>query len=133
LPAEPTFETVTICRNGKPDVEIHGKLLASIDSREHTRQGEREKTRWTELQFWELADGNWLAASVACSDRTGEIDYGEIHMIERAGNDPDGAWIRNEAQARLKAMDFWQWTWLAKELAEENGWDVVERIGQPRP
>jgi hypothetical protein len=116
----PSFETITLPRKDKSDVRWTGRRLAQVDSDTEARDGGRTKGRWARLQLWELESGAWLAASIGCSDREGEIDIGDIKVIPAAavsGTDPRG-----------DVMDFFGWSWLAKKLAAQLGWDIVEVI-----
>ncbi|HEX5183570.1 MAG TPA: hypothetical protein VFW19_10520 [Allosphingosinicella sp.] len=117
--AEKEFEDVEIARRDAPDVRFRGRLLASVSSKDETRQTERRKTRWTELELWELESGAWVAASMACSDADGEIDFGSIEHV------PADA---PEDERRRRAMGLWSYSWLAKALAAKLGWDVVETL-----
>lgn len=107
------FEQVEIARKELADVRFNGRLLARIDSK-GSIEG-RDKQRWTELAVWELPSGKWVAASIGCSDKAHEIDIGDVEVIEKAETNV----------MRLLAMQFWGWTWLAKDLAEKAGWDVT--------
>lgn len=131
------FETVEITRKDAPDVRFRGKLIADADSRDDTRQERRQKDRWTRLEVWELESGDWVAASIGCSDKPGEIDVGEVQRIRLAeeemrpiGEDgKEGAPEKRSPESMQRsAMSFFGWSWLAKALARNAGWDVVERI-----
>jgi hypothetical protein len=114
---------VTLARKDKPDVRWTGRLIAEVDSdRERRDGGHRNSARWTRLQLWELKDGAWLAATIGCSDREGEVDIGDVLRIPLTTVNGVAPWH--------EAMEFWQWSWLAKKLAERMGWDVVEVIGE---
>lgn len=130
------FEDVEITRKDAPDVRFRGRLIAEADSKEETRQAGREKTRWTRLEVWELESGDWIAASIGCSDKPGEIDVGDYRRIARAsgatidlGDDLTVEPYDGGVDAmHRQAMEFFGWSWLAKALARNAGWDVVEQI-----
>lgn len=132
------FETVEIARKDAPDVRFKGRLLGRVDSdtdgdaRADRAQGKRD--RWTRLELWELKSGTWVAASIGCSDRKGEVDIGTIEVvrthetIEGDINTDDERVEVGEDRRRLEVLHFFGWTWLAKKLAEQLGWDVAEVI-----
>lgn len=128
--AETDFEEVEIARQDAPDVRFRGRLVAEVDSKDETRENRKPKERWKRLELWELETGDWVAASIACSDREGEIDFADadgVLIIREAGRlTNEGA--RGVDAMRKEAMEFFGWTWLAKALAERAGWDVVEEI-----
>lgn len=129
------FEMIEIARKEQPDVRFRGRLIASADSREEDRDvRKRDRPHWTRLELWELESGAWVAASIGCSDKPGEIDIGDVLTIT-----PDGAnaapgmavaeaWHGGPKPKEIQVMDFFGWTWLAKRLADKAGWDVVEEI-----
>lgn len=139
------FEEVNILRKDAPDVVFKGKLVAEVSSRDASEASARRSSdRWTELAVYELESGDWVAVSVACSDKPGETDFGNVRVIPVAGKGQSGADAAVSLHAegaleigpartiddrRRDAMDFFGWTWLAKKLADEAGWDVRERIG----
>jgi hypothetical protein len=130
------FEEVTILRKDKPDLVFEGKLIAEVDSKaEAEANGRKSNDRWTELALYELRNGDWLAVSVACSDKAGESDFGEVKRILQVdesllemGDEGLTPIKVSEEQRRRQAMAFWNWTWLAKKLATEQGWEVRERL-----
>lgn len=113
------FEDVEIARRDAPNVCFRGRLLASINSKDETRQADRKKTRWSALEVWELESGAWVAASIACSDVEGEIDFGAVEHI--------AADVAME-ERRRRVMGLFGYTWLAKKMAERLGWDVAETL-----
>lgn len=126
--ADDGFEEVNVLRKDKPDVVFKGKLIAEADSRQEAEASARKSSdRWTELAVYELQSGDWVAISIACSDKAGETDFGDALLIEI--DDAPGVDSLTVAEMRARAMQFWGYTWLAKKLAEEAGWDVRERIG----
>lgn len=136
------FEEIDIMRKDKPDVVFEGKLIARVDSRNFPGAHGGGGKHWTELEIYELRSGEWVACSIACSDKEGQVDFGEVEYLgaKVLGCDDDisiSAPISNDPAAqsdprfwqKRAAMKFWGWSWLAKELAEKAGWDVRERIG----
>jgi hypothetical protein len=124
-------ETVTLARKDKPDVRWTGRLLAEVDSDTESRDGGGSKRRWTRLQLWELESGAWLAASIGCSDRDGEVDIGDVALIRShhpTRGAPPVAPERGADERRKEVMEFFGWSWLAKKLAKQMGWEVVEVI-----
>lgn len=111
------MEKVEIARKDAPDVRFEGNLLWEADSRESTRQDRREKTRWTRLAIWELAAGGWVVASVAVSEKPGEVTFGDVLALPAS---------MPAAERQRAAMTFWGHSWLAKGLAAKAGWDVAE-------
>ena len=122
---EGIFEEVEIARKEKADVAFNGRLLGMVDSRDYTRPHEAKRDRWTRFEVWETEDGNWVIANIGCSDRAGEIDVGDTITITPTSDD---ATFPAEQWAVNRAMAFFGWTWLAKNLAEKMGWNVLERI-----
>lgn len=141
------FEEVNILRKDKPDLVFAGRLVAEIDSKPEAEANARKTgDRWTDLAVYELPSGDWVAVTIACSDKAGETDFGEAVVIRRASNgivveavdQPDTPAPKDlrpvtdeadaEALSRRAAMEFWRWTWLAKKLADRAGWDVRDRI-----
>lgn len=112
------WELVELRRENKPDVAFEGRLLAFADSKDEAEANPRKSAaRWTELSVYELRDGSWVAVTEAISDKPGEVDFGTA--IKLAAGDIRGA------------MEFFGWTWLAKKLAVDAGWDVVRRMDSP--
>ena len=130
---KPGLETIELARKDKPDVRFTGRLLAEVDSDTEGRDGGRtNKGRWTRLQLWELESGAWVAASIGCSDKPGEIDIGDVekiptHVVVDEGTQDERLPAGDEERQR-RVMEFFGWSWLAKKLAERMGWDVVETI-----
>lgn len=129
------FEDVEIARKDAPDVRFTGRLLAEVDSDTEGRNGGRtNRGRWTRLQLWELKSGTWIAAAIGCSDRQGEIDIGEIERIPPVNAGSRGftedRTIGSEMDRANRVMQFFGWTWLAKKLADQLGWDTVEVIDE---
>ena len=109
------FEEVNILRKDAPDIVFSGKLIAYADNKEEQEQNaKRSSDRWTELAVYQLEGGDWVACALACSDKPGEVDFGDATIIP--ANDPHAA------------MTFFEWTWLAKKLAHRAGWDVREQL-----
>lgn len=126
--AEGEFEEVRIPRKDKPDVKFRGRLLAQVDSRGEDRRG--VKDRWTQLELYELESGKWVAASVGCSNRDGEIDFGEVCVIDERTAQIEitiGEGV-SVITRETRVMEFFGYTWLSKLLAEQLGWDVDEVI-----
>lgn len=125
------FQTVEIARKDKPDARFAGRLLGSVDSNT-LKSREKAPGRWTRLELWELESGNWVAAAIGCSDRPGEFDLGDVevirtHAVEGEAGEGERAEL-SPADRRVAVMRFFGWTWLAKALAEQLGWDVQEVI-----
>jgi hypothetical protein len=113
------WETVEIARKDRPDIRFEGRLIDDISSRDESRQTERKKDRWTELAVYELRSGNWAVCLIACSDKDDEIDFGDCEVV---------TWQQDESAMRRAVIANWNWTWLAKALADKAGWDVVEEL-----
>lgn len=133
------FETVEIAVKDAPDIRFKGRLIASISSRDEHRQAGRDKARWTELEVYELRSGNWVAAAIGCSDKPDEIDVAEPDAVRViACEEPIDSiddWLkkldkkkRPETAMQMDVMKAFGWTWLAKKLAAQEGWDVVRTI-----
>ena len=135
------WEDVEIAVKDAPDVTFRGRLIAKISSKDDTRQGDRNKTRWTDLEVYELESGDWVACAVAVSDKGGEIDFARadgVTWIGRAAgfefiNDPSNSLAsvqkdRSDEDMQREAMAAFGWSWLAKDMAEKAGWDVIRRF-----
>ncbi|WP_374139377.1 hypothetical protein [Sphingomonas sp.] len=137
------YELVELRRQDKPDIAFEGRLLAFADNKDEAEANPRKSAaRWTELSVYELRDGSWVAVSEAISDKPGEVDFGEAHVIgdqwiptyHLGGTDFSYAEADKrrekvpDRERHRRAMDFFGWTWLAKKLAADAGWDVVERL-----
>lgn len=118
------YEEIEVARKEKADVRFKGRLLGSVDSRGMDSRG--AKDRWTRLELYELESGKWVATSVGCSDRPGEIDIGEVEVIEPPF-EADFMEV-DQLPREQQAMAFWGHSWLAKAMADKMGWDVVEVI-----
>ncbi len=109
------IETVEFAQKDAPDIVITGRLIADADSRDSGRGSKSQaRERWTELHVYELASGDWVAVSIGMSDKGGESDVATAQTILKG----------DVADMRNAAMSFFGWTWLAKMLAKEAGWDV---------
>lgn len=116
---ENEFENVDLMQKDAPDVRFRGKLLGMTDSRKaDKRAASRNSDRYTRLELYELPSGKWVAASVACSDRQGEVDIARVKLINEIAGEPE----------QTAVLEFFGWTWLAKEFADEMGWDHVQEI-----
>lgn len=111
------FETVELTVKNGPDVTIVGRLIASIDSRDHVPEREHNRDRWTVLQVYELADGAWVAVQRSISERRGESTYAEASPVPKRPS--------RDAMAR-DVMAAFGWGWLAKRLAADQGWNIRE-------
>lgn len=130
---EGEFETVELARKDKSDVRFTGRLLGEVDSDTEGRDaGRTNRGRWTRLQLWELASGTWVAAAIGCSDKPNEIDLGDIVVVptdvDSYEGTPDERLAADESERMRRVMAFFGWSWLAKKLADQLGWDVVEVI-----
>lgn len=111
------FKTYEFTQNKAPDVVFEGRLVARIDSRDHRRESERNEGRWTELEIYETPAGNWVAVEHGRSDRANETDRTDVTFIERG----------NQFPMRCAAVKAFGYGWLAKRMAELEGWDVREK------
>lgn len=154
-PAGDGFEEINVLRKDKPDAVFEGKLVADVSSKNYPGAHGGGGQHWTELAVYELRNGDWVACSFACTDKAGQVDYGDFAKIKRApvvaAEEPEQVPVngvvairemtmaqaveetkdrdRDADSPKREAMKFFGWSWLAKELAEKAGWDVRERIG----
>ncbi len=107
------FVSTTVSRRDAADVVFDGRIIATIT-------GNKDDRGWKELSLFELSDTSWLAVTKDCTDGP-EMDSGEVLLIQ----------AERPSNMQIKAMTLWGWSWLAKDLAKNAGWDVRERIGRP--
>jgi hypothetical protein len=139
------FELIELMQKDAPDVRFRGKLLGEIDSRQvDERQRARDSDRYTKLELYLLEGGNWVAAKVACSDRTGEVDIAAVKLLAKSRTEPRNmsdleflqdrhmpAFVsveKSEEERRREALEAFGWTWLAKAFADKMGWDHVQEL-----
>ncbi len=107
------FVSTTVSRRDAPDIVFDGRVIATIS-------GNKADRAWKELSLFELSDTSWLAVTQDCTDGP-ETDSGEVLHIQ----------AERPSNMHIKAMTLWGWSWLAKDLARNAGWDVRERVGKP--
>ena len=99
----------TVERDGDRDLRFDGRLVASATSHHH--EGPRN-TRWTELELYETAGGQFVAAEIGKS-----LSQGEINRY--------AAWVCDDHEAVIEALGLGT---LAKELYAKAGIDCTEEI-----
>jgi hypothetical protein len=122
-------------RSGKRDLKVTGELIARINcNRSELGEGET----WTELEVIRLANGDWLAArsraeSASPSGRVSEtflvsrppiVSTDDLLMNPTAETSEVGADL---AQERM-VLESFGWSWLAKRLADQAGWNYLEYV-----
>lgn len=121
------FKTYEFTQNKAPDVVFEGRLVARIDSRDHRRESERNEGRWTELEVYETPAGNWVAVEHGRSDRANETDRTDVTFINRYVRVEGLPAVADDSVMRSEAVKAFGHGWLAKRMAELEGWDVREK------
>jgi len=120
----------TYARLGASDIIVHGELIGSISAQQSQM---KIGDVWTDLDVWQLSDGDWLAARSQTTLDVHGLTFSEVHRIRRPNvGDSFTSEVASESEAQgilvLRAMTFFGWSWLAKDLADQLGWQITESI-----
>ena len=100
-----TMRTFVLTNDGAPNVRFTGKLVASMSSRNE----EEARFRWTDLDLYKTAGGNFVCSQVGVTSIQGERDRHRVKVCK----------------TETEVIEFFGHGWLAKELYAECEIDDV--------
>lgn len=104
----------SITQNRGPVIEFHGRELDEFTTQKPNQPGRA----WTEVTLWETRGGNWVLEVINCSDREGQQDFPDAHVLDQ----PD-------MQERIfAAMEIMGWSGYARKMAKRLGWSLVREV-----